>query len=190
MRNLVPSPIKGEGLRASWGAAVANRVNELCAMAPAGMLPRDGVGGMGAEPLPQNLRNRVAISRKPACFDFAMEPNENTGETTYKLVRCYYNTGGKTVHVNDIDITDTIASSGEGNILAFARQGYTGSWAAMLFSDESDLAEFQEQAANYAVPLYVMAARETDSNGESSGGIRVAIDLRNAPQIQFVEELS
>lgn len=45
---------------ASWGAQVAGRVNELCAMVPPGMLARDGAGGMGAAPLPANLRDRHA----------------------------------------------------------------------------------------------------------------------------------
>lgn len=52
-------------MKASWAAAVAERVNALCAMAPAGMLARDGAGGMGAQPLPANLRERAKGSAKP-----------------------------------------------------------------------------------------------------------------------------
>ena len=58
MTGAVPVPAKGQPMKASWAAAVAERVNSLCAMAPAGMLARDGVGGMGAQPLPSNLRGR------------------------------------------------------------------------------------------------------------------------------------
>ena len=58
MTGAVPVPARGQPMKASWAAAVAERVNSLCAMAPAGMLARDGVGGMGAQPLPSNLRGR------------------------------------------------------------------------------------------------------------------------------------
>lgn len=61
MRGGIPVPGRGERMLASWGAAVAERVNELCSMAPAGMMARDGLGGMGAEPLPQNRRNRRTV---------------------------------------------------------------------------------------------------------------------------------
>lgn len=62
MRGGIPVPGKGDKMHASWGAAVASRVNELCSMAPAGMLARDGVGGSGTQPLPQNNRNPAAKS--------------------------------------------------------------------------------------------------------------------------------
>ena len=62
-------------MRVSWGAAVASRVNELCSMAPAGMLARDGVGGMGAEPLPKNLRDR----RRPKLWSFHSSESEGEG---------------------------------------------------------------------------------------------------------------
>ena len=65
MRGGIPVPGKGDKMHVSWGAAVASRVNELCSMAPAGMLARDGVGGMGAQPLPANLRERAKASAKP-----------------------------------------------------------------------------------------------------------------------------
>lgn len=65
MTGSIPAPAKGQPLKATWAAAVAERVNALCGMAPAGMLARDGVGGMGAQPLPANLRERSKASAKP-----------------------------------------------------------------------------------------------------------------------------
>ena len=68
MRSQIPTPGKGESLRASWGTAVANRVNALCAMAPADMLTRDGFGGMGAQPLPKNRRDKAAVDKVSAAL--------------------------------------------------------------------------------------------------------------------------
>ena len=64
MTGAVPVPARGQPMKASWAAAVTERVNGLCAMAPSGMLARDGVGGMGAQPLPANLRERAKASAK------------------------------------------------------------------------------------------------------------------------------
>lgn len=78
MRTQIPVPSKGDGLRASWGAAVASRVNELCAMAPSGVLQREGFGGIGAQPLPANLRNRVVMAPVVAgCWTIAAAEPED-----------------------------------------------------------------------------------------------------------------
>ena len=54
----IPAPVKGQPARASWGAALTSRVNELCAMAPARGLARDGLTGTGFAALPSNRRER------------------------------------------------------------------------------------------------------------------------------------
>lgn len=59
MTGSIPVPAKGQPMKASWAAAVADRVNALCGMAPSDMLVRDGVGGMGAQPLPENMRGKL-----------------------------------------------------------------------------------------------------------------------------------
>ena len=90
MRTQIPVPSKGDGLRASWGAAVASRVNELCAMAPAGMLSREGFGGMGAQPLPQNLRDRAGGAGRPMPFDIQASIQANQDGTAQRLIiKCY-----------------------------------------------------------------------------------------------------
>ena len=57
----IPAPVKGQPARASWGAALTSRVNELCAMAPARGLARDGLTGTGFAALPSNRRERSVI---------------------------------------------------------------------------------------------------------------------------------
>ena len=90
MRTQIPVPSKGDAMRASWGASVASRVNELCAMAPAGMLSRDGFGGMGAQPLPQNLRDRRGAAGQPMPFDLKAELQTNQAGTQRRLVVKWY----------------------------------------------------------------------------------------------------
>lgn len=64
----IPAPVKGQPARASWGAALTSRVNELCAMAPARGLARDGLTGTGFAALPSNRRERP-VAKIPGCFE-------------------------------------------------------------------------------------------------------------------------
>lgn len=99
MRPQVPVPLKGLPLRATWGAQVANRINELCAMAPAGMLVREGFGGIGAQPIPQNLRSRTST---PKLWSFAC--SEENEERTGGWYNCRLQVG-YTQFMDDGDIT-------------------------------------------------------------------------------------
>lgn len=121
-------------------------------------------------------------SVKPACFDIAVEESMSNAvlTTTYKLVRCYYNVGGITHQHGDIDIGALLLTVSDGSVLAFAREGYNGTWGARMFADLAALTTFQGLAANYAIPLYVMAG----------SGVDIKADLRNAPQVQMVEVLA
>jgi hypothetical protein len=121
-------------------------------------------------------------SAKPACFDLVLEESVSHAvlATTHKLVRCYYNVGGVTHQHADINVDALVLTAAADSVLAFAREGYNGSWGARLFANLAALVAFQGDAANYAVPLYVMSG----TNAE------VKADLRNAPQIQMVEVLT
>lgn len=65
MRDPLPVPRTGDPMRASWGAGVATRLNELCGMAAPRSLARDGMTGLGSEPLPVNRRDRKAAAPHP-----------------------------------------------------------------------------------------------------------------------------
>lgn len=73
----IPAPVKGQPARASWGAALTSRVNELCAMAPARGLARDGLTGTGFAALPSNRRERVA--KTLGCFEIRRPSGEDVG---------------------------------------------------------------------------------------------------------------
>ena len=73
----IPAPVKGQPARASWGSALTSRVNELCAMAPARGLARDGLTGTGFAALPSNRRERVA--KTPGCFEIRRPSGEDVG---------------------------------------------------------------------------------------------------------------
>ena len=73
----IPAPVKGQPARASWGAALTSRVNELCAMAPARGLARDGLTGTGFAALPSNRRERVA--KTPGCFEIRRPSGKDVG---------------------------------------------------------------------------------------------------------------
>lgn len=102
MRPLIPVPSKGHSLRATWGAQVANRVNELCAMAPSGVLQREGFGGIGAQPLPANLRDRNGgAAARPMPFDLKGEVETSPDGTQKRLVvKWYYGLGDSDVNAS------------------------------------------------------------------------------------------
>lgn len=173
-------------MKASWAAAVAERVNSLCAMAPSGMLARDGVGGMGAQPLPANLRNRRAAAlSSPGCWRLEShqeDPEDPESPVSTYLVACWYNVGGNTSLGDDIDVQALIDSivAEEGDTTppsailcaVFSPDGV----AANLYANVDALLSAQADESKYIVPLYVLGA-----------GGRVVTDLRNAPQIQIFE---
>ena len=86
MRPQIPVPSKGLQLKATWGAQVANRVNELCAMAPAGVLHREGFGGIGDQALPKNMRDRRAMAGQPMPFDVQAAIEKNQAGTAQRLI--------------------------------------------------------------------------------------------------------
>lgn len=91
MRPQIPVPSKGDPLRATWGAQVTNRVNELCAMAPAGALHREGFGGIGDQPLPKNLRDRRGgAPGQPMPFDIRASIETSQDGTQQRLVVKWY----------------------------------------------------------------------------------------------------
>lgn len=82
----IQTPARGEKIRASWGAAITERVN---AIAPIGgeVLVRDGATGVGFAPLPANRRlRRGAVT--PGNFEpvFAEEEVESGSSTPPRLV--------------------------------------------------------------------------------------------------------
>lgn len=78
----IQPPIKGQPMRASWGAAVSSAVSSLLPMGSDGLLARQGVAGTGFAALPQNKRDRRAASVLPWSFSCTeAEDPENPGET-------------------------------------------------------------------------------------------------------------
>lgn len=135
MRPQIPVPSKGLQLKATWGAQVANRVNELCAMAPAGVLHREGFGGIGDQALPKNMRDRRAAGAgQPMPFDLKGEVQTNQDGQKRLVVKWYY--GGSpaspiaaSVSWNYWPITPPTLNAptidGQGWVAV-----YTGEWAA------------------------------------------------------------
>jgi len=84
---VIRAPSRGEALRASWGAAVADGVNALAPMAAPGALARQGVTGFDAQPLPQNRRERRASAAEdsPDAFRVRARVESRTqGDSTEK----------------------------------------------------------------------------------------------------------
>lgn len=78
---MIPIPQKN-GEIISWAETAAKEFNALMPMAPAHMLAREGPGGVGCEPIPQNQRERRATPAiLPWSFRCSVGEDENGQET-------------------------------------------------------------------------------------------------------------
>lgn len=103
MFEMIPAPVKGQPARASWGAALTSRVNELCAMAPARGLARDGLTGTGFAALPSNRRDKKPRnSERPWALSSVKDENKNEHVVIY-LPDASLVFDGEIVNVGDID---------------------------------------------------------------------------------------
>lgn len=109
---MIRAPSRGEALRASWGAAVADGVNALAPMAAPGALARQGVTGFGAQPLPQNRRERRASAAEDSPDAFRVRARVETrtqGDATEKrLVVEMFSTDQPMVTWNAFDIKGSV----------------------------------------------------------------------------------
>ena len=160
----IPAPVKGQPARASWGSALTSRVNELCAMAPARGLARDGLTGTGFADLPSNRRERL-VAKIPGCFEIRRPSGEDVGgfDNPYFMVGANLYQCAEAIDMG-FDYDDCI----------IALCVNTTSESPQAFVDVFvDFTAIQEAAKSRSVaihPLYLI--------GE---GGRVLADLRNIP---------
>ncbi len=112
MINDIPSPQKGQPLLAAWAAQVTSGLNGIRAAGMRGVLVRDGAGAFGAEPLPENQRNRkggTTASSPPAPFDLEYRTVDDA--TVLYVVRCRIAAPIATAYVYDANsaIADEVA---------------------------------------------------------------------------------
>lgn len=108
MFETIERPSVGKPMRAAWGARLADRVNELCAATSPGMLVREGLGGSGAEPIPQSRRLPRAASVQPWTFVCKKSEGEDGKEKREGgWVNCKVQIGYKLIEVEEgVDQTD------------------------------------------------------------------------------------
>lgn len=60
MTGNIRAPQRGDPFLSTWAQQITAGVNAICAVGPSRGLVRDGIGGIGFEPLPENRRGRVS----------------------------------------------------------------------------------------------------------------------------------
>lgn len=100
MAGPIQSPVKGQPMRASWGAAVSSAVNSLLPMGSDGLLARQGVAGTGFAPLPANLRDRRATDPLHPWKVFAV----GKSATADHFFEIYVPDGSITVGTKEVEI--------------------------------------------------------------------------------------
>ena len=165
----IPAPVKGQPARASWGAALTNRVNELCAMAPARGLARDGLTGTGFAALPSNRRERL-VAKIPGCFEIRRPSPAASGndEGGFSLINRYYYVGSK---VYELEENRTYYYKDTFVCLIIDMSGPTCSASVDEFQSITSLRNAVTENENtYIVPLYHIGHN-----------FEVLCDMRNIP---------
>lgn len=167
----IPAPVKGQPARASWGAGLTNRVNELGAMFPSRGLARDGLTGTGFAALPANRRDR-RVAKIPGCFEIrrpSPAATEGGEEDLGGFDNPYFTVGANLYQCGDaIDMGFEF----EDCIIALVVNTTSASPEAYIesFADFTELQEYAKDRTVAVHPLYLL--------GE--GGVVLA-DLRNIP---------
>jgi hypothetical protein len=178
---MVPMPQKNGDIL-PWAEQASREINRFSASGVPGMLVRDGVGGVGFEQIPQNLRDRRVSSKVPGRFDyevfFGSEEGDDVGSRKIKFKNCYFDLAGRTLQAggfaNDFNLPD-------GEVL-FALKvdatGRQGSSKLIAYTGDSPLSQMQseqEDVEYYITPLYLF------TNGA------LTCDFRTGPYVAMGE---
>lgn len=159
---MIPIPQKN-GEIISWAEQASKEFNALMPMTPSRMLVREGAGGVGCEPLPQNLRDRKDAAKPDlgrykiesiTVHDSDDEDDQKTLDVT--LGNSYFRCGGKTYEgsaksLEDVELPAVIA----------LKVDITGSLPSDELESYASLSELQSEELDgdyYIVPLYVFDA--------------------------------
>lgn len=173
----IPEPVKGGGVRHSWGVEITRAVNRSRVVGAPGMLCNDSELGFGYTPIPQSKRAHSVrgIDRSP----FRLGADANGG---YGFLDCYYMIGAVLFKIDDVVVTangsQTAAQTfGEQYASKYAALDIPKGEAASIIAVEPEtMANIQQDLKRYIRPLYLF---------DKSGA--VAVDLRSMPQIQKFE---
>lgn len=175
----IPIPTKGAPLRADWGAAVTQAAINACTFGTRGMLPRDGAGGMGYEPIPQNRRANLPRVL-PQCWEIACESAEVNGAQParyHKLINRYYRLGGRIFECPDETTLESLIS-GEKVFVAVeigVEASGEGSYARVVgFKSWGEMEEACRDRLKTVIPLYEFEPPKDDEKTD----VIVKCDLR------------
>lgn len=86
MTGSIQAPARGEKIRASWGAAVTERVNSMSVIGGDDRLVREGATGFGFAPLPANRRLRRGKGAPPGNFEPVFAEEEDSQSDPPRIV--------------------------------------------------------------------------------------------------------
>lgn len=152
MAGPIQSPVKGQPMRASWGAAVSSAVNSLLPMGSDGLLARQGVAGSGFSPLPANKRDRRAVAADLHPWKvFAVGKSEDIDH----FFEIYIPDGSIVVGTNEVEV-DGIEETETPKRFTFACEtdvGESSTLHLVVYRDEEEGSEEDEK--NYKSVLAV-----------------------------------
>ena len=171
----IPVPVKGQPARASWGAGITNRVNEIGAMFPSRGLARDGATGTGFAPLPANRRDRRGVSVDNGCWavDSVSVTDQHIEYFSVSFRNRFFSVGGITYEC-DSGLMASQAYPGAIVALVITMDGEEPSPHVGVYSSLTEMNRANTDPGsgfgNYCIPLYQFG----------SGG-SVMVDFRNMP---------
>lgn len=213
MNVAIPDPVRGGDIL-PW----ANGVTDICrrfAAAGSGFgLVREGPGGIGFAPLPENKRGKSAAQVSHGCFDleFVKEEEEDSGdsggdansgggsgdtsggdsgsdtggEPVPKLVRQYYRIGHRLYNLGDASALDPeLGAFVALKVSNITDDSITGAEIAQ-YEDWDTMAEESADVDAAIIPLYELKLTEDDNGQQKISG--VAVDFRSMPVFVMAEE--
>ena len=181
-------PTKGAPLRADWGAAVTQAAVNACAFATRGMLPRDGAGGIGYEPIPQNRRANLP-RQLPQCWEIACESASVEGAQParyHKLINRYYRIGGRIFESSDETTLESLISAKEVFVafeIGVDASGKDSYDRVVGFKSWSEMEEACRDRLKSVIPLYEFEPPKDEEKTD----VIVKCDLRGMPLAQEFE---
>lgn len=152
----IDRPVAGQPMRAGWGAAVADRLNQLGPFGVSGMLLRDGPFGQGSAPLPRNQRDRRGTPAAPQPYEVRWDPGLSNGDGGWKI----YLPGEHLLRV-DGEYIDEL-----GGVTAIEDDN----------GDETGWFEFDEIDASATAIWLVVAKEESGNEGEATVSAQFAAE--------------
>lgn len=183
MTSSIPDPARGGDIL-PWAQGVTDVCRRFGGIGAANMLVREGPGGIGYEPLPENRRGKTAAVVNHGCFEIATYQPSIGSDPYPALVNRYYRIGHliREMEAASPPSVESVADADHPILALVVTADYqTPEVSLESYEDFATMASASEDETKAIYPLYLF---RFDSDGNYVG---IEIDFRNMPGIDITE---